>query len=146
MKYIKKMMLLLTAFTMTTSLALAQEINPPEEAYKAPRKEYSPFVEDHFPTRILWGDTHLHTSWSVDAGFMGATLGPEGAYRASMGQEVIAKSGFEFKLIKPLDFVVVADHAESFGLLDFIERSDPLVLNIPLGQDRAYTSPIWYTP
>ena len=102
--------------------ALAQDINPGEEAYEAPKDEYSPFVGDHFPTRVLWGDTHLHTSWSVDAGFLGATLGPAGAYRASMGLEVIAKSGFKFKLIRPLDFVVVSDHAESFGLLDFIER------------------------
>ncbi len=114
--------------------ALAQDVNPPEDAYEAPKKEYSPFVDDHFPTRVLWGDTHLHTSWSVDAGFLGATLGPEGAYRASMGQAVTAKSGFEFKLIRPLDFVVVADHAESFGLLDFIARSDPLILQDPLGK------------
>ena len=123
----------LAALTLS-GVALAQDVNPPEHAYEAPNKEYSPFVNDHFPTRVLWGDTHLHTSWSVDAGFLGGTLGPAGAYRASMGQEVTAKSGFKFKLIKPLDFVVVSDHAESFGLLDFIERSDPLVLKIPLGK------------
>ncbi len=114
--------------------ALAGEVNPPKEAYDAPKKEYSPFAGDHFPTRVLWGDTHLHTSWSVDAGFLGGTLGPEGAYRASMGQEVTTKSGFKFKLVKPLDFVVIADHAESFGLLDFIVRSDPLVLKDSLGK------------
>jgi hypothetical protein len=130
----KKLLVATLTAAMMSSSAFAQEINPPEEAYEAPKKEYSPFIDDHFPTRVLWGDTHLHTSWSVDAGFLGATLGPEGAYRASMGQAVTAKSGFEFKLIRPLDFVVVADHAESFGLLDFIARSDPLILQDPLGK------------
>ncbi len=131
-----KSLLAVVVITLLTlpGVALAQDVNPPKEAYDAPKKEYSPFVGDHFPTRVLWGDTHLHTSWSVDAGFMGATLGPEDAYRASMGQAVTSSSGFKFKLVKPLDFVVVADHAESFGLLDFIERSDPLVLKEPLGK------------
>ena len=134
MKLVNKLTFILAAVTVSTHLATAQDINPPEEAYEAPKAEYSPFFNDHFPTRVLWGDTHLHTSWSVDAGFLGATLGPEGAYQASMGREVTAKSGFKFKLIKPLDFVVISDHAESFGLLDFIERSDPLVLKNPLGK------------
>ena len=135
MKHISsKVCLILITFVISTSVALASEINPPEEAYEAPKHEYSPFVDDYFPTRVLWGDTHLHTSWSVDAGFLGATLGPEGAYLASMGRAVMAKSGFQFKLIRPLDFVVVADHAESFGLLDFIARSDPLILGDPLGK------------
>lgn len=86
MKHIRsKVCLTLITFVISTSVALASEINPPEEAYEAPKNEYSPFVDDYFPTRVLWGDTHLHTSWSVDAGFLGATLGPEGAYLASMG-------------------------------------------------------------
>ena len=115
-------------------VAFAQDINPGEEAYEAPKKEYSPFVGDHFPTRVLWGDTHLHTSWSVDAGFLGGVLGPEDGYRASRGEEVTAKSGFRFKLLRPLDFVVVSDHAESYGLPGLIERSDPLVLKDPVGK------------
>ena len=102
---------------MLPAYLVAQDINPPEDAYEAPKEEYSPFVDDHFPTRVLWGDTHLHTSWSVDAGFLGATLGPEEAYQASMGLAVTAKSGFRFKLARPLDFVVISDHAESYGLL-----------------------------
>ncbi len=132
-EWLKAVGIFITALTLP-GLAVAQEVNPPKEAYDAPKKEYSPFVGDHFPTRVLWGDTHLHTSWSVDAGFVGGTLGPEEAYRASMGQAVTAKSGYQFKLVKPLDFVVVSDHAESFGLPDLIKRSDPLVLNDPLGK------------
>ena len=40
-------------------VALAQEVNPPAEAYEARRNEYSPFADDHFPTHVLWGDTHF---------------------------------------------------------------------------------------
>ena len=122
------------ALLVASPAALGQDVNPDRDAVKPPKKEYSPFVGDHFPTRVLWGDTHVHTSWSVDGGFLGGTLGPEGAYQASMGRVVTSSSGFLFKLVKPLDFVVVADHAESFGLPDLIERSDPLVLKDPLGK------------
>jgi hypothetical protein len=134
MNLFRKTTLILTTFAITVTPALAQDINPPEEAFEPPPSQYSPFPDDHFPTRVLWGDTHLHTSWSVDAGFMGATLGPDAAYRASMGQEVISNGGLRFKMVRPLDYVVVADHAESFGLPDFIDRSDPLVLKDPLGK------------
>jgi hypothetical protein len=58
-----------------SAAALAQDVNSPEELFVPPQKEYSPFVGDHFPTRPLFGDTHLHTSWSADAGMVGGTLG-----------------------------------------------------------------------
>ncbi len=33
-----------------------------------PDKSYSPYAGGKFPNRVLWGDTHLHTSASMDAG------------------------------------------------------------------------------
>jgi hypothetical protein len=74
-----------------SAAALAQDINPPEESFVPPKKEYSPFVDDHFPTRPLFGDTHLHTSWSADAGMLGGILGPDEAYRVSRGDTVTSK-------------------------------------------------------
>ena len=53
--------------------ASASEFRPSEEDVKPPKKEYSPYVEDHFPNNVYFGDTHLHTSWSADAGMAGAT-------------------------------------------------------------------------
>ncbi|WP_170326746.1 DUF3604 domain-containing protein [Ruegeria arenilitoris] len=108
--------------------ALAQDLLIERSTYTSPRKEYSPYVDDFFPNQVFFGDTHLHSSWSADSGLGGATLGPDIAYRASRGERVTSHSGWKVKLIRPLDFVVVADHAENLGLSDFIQRSDPLVL------------------
>jgi len=108
--------------------ALAQDLLPPRDLVTAPRAEYSPYVDDHFPNRVYFGDTHLHSSWSTDAGMAGATLGPDVAYRVSRGEEVTSHLGWRVKLIRPLDFLVLADHAENLGLADFIRRSDPLIL------------------
>ncbi|MGI9434150.1 MAG: DUF3604 domain-containing protein, partial [Geminicoccaceae bacterium] len=113
---------------MAASTAIAQDVMPPEDLYSPPKAEYSPFVNDHFPTRPLFGDTHLHTAWSGDAGLIGAKLGPDEAYRLSRGEAVTSMEGLQVKLHRPLDWVVVADHAENLGIADFITRSDPICL------------------
>ncbi|MCZ6666513.1 MAG: DUF3604 domain-containing protein [Gammaproteobacteria bacterium] len=118
---------LFTALTIAGT-AVAQDINPPEDQVEPPKKEYSPFIDDHFPTRPLFGDTHIHTSWSADAGLTGATLGPDTAYRVSRGETVTSHEGWKVKLHRPLDWVVVADHAENLGIADFIRRSDAICL------------------
>jgi hypothetical protein len=43
-------------------------------------KSYSPYAGRGFPSRIYWGDTHLHTSMSFDAGAFGNRLGIDEAY------------------------------------------------------------------
>ena len=110
------------------SQAWAQDLVPAKENYKAPKAEYSPYADDNFPNRVLFGDTHLHSSLSTDAGMAGATLGPDVAYRVSRGEEVTSHLGWKVKLVRPLDFIVLADHAENLGLADFIRRSDPIIL------------------
>ncbi|MCH8955276.1 DUF3604 domain-containing protein, partial [candidate division KSB1 bacterium] len=117
--------LIFTIVTFLASSAFAQDLHVAKEDVKPPKKEYSPYVEDHYPQNVYFGDTHLHTSWSTDAGMGGATVGPDEAYRVSRGETITAFSGWKVKLIRPLDFVVVSDHSENLGLADFIRRSDP---------------------
>lgn len=71
--------------------------------------------ESEFPERPLWGDTHVHTANSVDAFGFGVRLGPEDALRFARGEEVTSTTGLKAKLSRPLDFLVVTDHAEGMG-------------------------------
>jgi hypothetical protein len=124
----RKVFIVVLVAIVAAGSALAQDLLPAQDDYQAPKREYSPYADDHFPNRVFFGDTHLHTSWSTDAGMAGATLGPDVAYRISRGETVTSHLGWRVKLIRPLDFLVVADHAENLGLADFIERSDPIIL------------------
>src|SRR6185295_4661463 len=76
---------------------------------------YSPYVGRNYPTRPFFGDTHLHTSFSFDAGAFGARLTPRDAYLFAKGNEVTASSGQPAKLSRPLDFLVVTDHSDNMG-------------------------------
>ena len=72
------------------------------------KEAYSPFVGDDYPNRVFWGDTHLHTSYSTDAGMIGNVLGPDEAYRFAKGEIVTASNGLRARLLRPLDWLVVA--------------------------------------
>ncbi len=98
------------------------------------KPSYSPYVGRNFPTRPLFGDTHLHTSISVDAGAFGCRLGPKDAYRLARGEEITASSGQQVKLSRPLDFLVVADHSDLMGLFPMIFRGDPTVVATEKGR------------
>jgi hypothetical protein len=98
------------------------------------QKEYSPYLHKAQPHRVFWGDTHLHTSYSTDAGMVGNRLPPDAALRFAKGEKVISSTGVPARLIRPLDFLVVADHAENLGLAPLIEDSDPQLLRDPMGK------------
>ena len=90
--------------SVVTGAAVAQ-IHPSKESLSNlyPGKAYSPYAQRSFPSRPLWGDTHLHTGLSVDAGLFGARLGLEDAYRFARGEEVVSSTGQPAKLARPLD-------------------------------------------
>ena len=71
--------------------------------------------ENSFPAHVYWGDTHLHTSNSLDAGRYTILVGPEEAYRFARGEQVRSDEGADVKLTRPLDFLVVSDHSENIG-------------------------------
>src|SRR5438874_3023685 len=92
---------------------------------------YSPYAGRKFPTRPFFGDTHLHTALSLDARAFGNTLGPEEAYRFARGEEVVSATGQPAKLSRPLDFLVVADHAEALGTMVEVAKGSPAVMSDP---------------
>jgi len=119
------------------NLAFSQDPLPPEESllHVFPgQKHYSPYAGRHFPTQLLWGDTHLHTGMSMDAGAFGARLGPEDAYRFARGEEVTSSTGQKVKLSRPLDFLVVADHSDNMGFFPRLFAGEPSMLADPTGK------------
>jgi hypothetical protein len=111
----------------------AQEftIDKPEQV----EVEYSPFVNQRFPQRVFWGDTHLHTTYSPDAGMVGNfNLGPADAYRFARGEQVEANNGMQVRLVRPLNFLVVSDHAEYQGLMPVLRGGDPELLENEVGK------------
>jgi hypothetical protein len=95
---------------------------------------YSPYAGRTFPTRPFFGDTHLHTAASFDAGAFGARLGPRDAYRFARGEEIMASSGQPAKLSRPLDFLVVADHSDNMGFFPDFFAGKPELLADPTGR------------
>ena len=61
-------------------------------------KVYSPYAHRNFPERPLWGDSHLHTALSFDAGLFGNRLYPREAYRLARGEEVVSSTGQAIRL------------------------------------------------
>ncbi len=78
--------------------------------------------------QLFWGDLHLHTSNSLDANlFNNFSLGPDVAYRFAKGESIRMPNGRRAKLDRPLDFLMVSDHAEYLGVFSMIRRQDPRV-------------------
>ena len=96
-----------------------------------PKAGYSPYAGRTYPTRPFFGDTHLHTSQSFDAIAFGCFVGPEEAYRFARGEEVSSSTGQRARLSRPLDFLVVADHAENMGSMGEIKAGNPTLMNDP---------------
>jgi hypothetical protein len=103
------------------------------EKYKG--KSYSPYAQRDFPNELLWGDSHLHTGLSFDAGTAGAILLPEDAYRFAKGEEVMSSFGIPVKLSRPLDWLAVTDHTDNMGFIVDLIAGKPDILATPQGKD-----------
>jgi len=97
-------------------------------------KPYSPYAQRKFPTMPLWGDTHLHTAISFDAGTFGARLLPPDAYRFAKGEEVVSSTGQPVRLSRPLDFLVVADHSDNMGFFPKLQQGAAYVMASETGR------------
>ena len=116
--------IMLAGFVFATNQLLAQDVGTlsPGEDMK-----YSPYLQHDYPDQVLFGDTHLHTAYSADAGLVGATTTPDDAYRFAKGQTVTSSNGIKARLQRPLDFLVVADHAENLGLYIALDEKSAIL-------------------
>jgi hypothetical protein len=103
----------------------------------AQSRGYSPYAERHFPVRAYWGETHLHTAISPDAGLVGDRLGPEDAFRLARGEQIKSSTGQLVRLERPYDWMVITDHAEYMGLPQAFKEHDPDILKTESGRKWA---------
>lgn len=94
-------------------------------------------AEGNRPTRAYFGDTHVHTGWSADAGLDGAILTPEDAFRFARGDAVKSNTGQTAKLAKPLDWMVITDHSDGMGTISEITGRNPEMMADPVIRDLA---------
>ncbi|MGI9511938.1 MAG: DUF3604 domain-containing protein, partial [Anderseniella sp.] len=90
-------------------------------------KTYSPYAKRPFPERPLWGDNHLHTSLSFDAGAFGNRVGLRDTYRLARGEEITASSGQAVRLSRPLDWLAITDHSDGMGFTNDVLAALPTV-------------------
>ena len=97
-------------------------------AATAAEEIYAPPLRDAYPDTVYWGDTHVHTYLSGDAFGLGTRATPEEAYRFAKGEEVVSTGGKPARLRRPLDFLMIADHAEQIGILPRLVGGDERML------------------
>jgi hypothetical protein len=98
-----------------------------ETARLGPRS-FSPYANRAFPTRPLWGDQHVHSGWSFDAGFINA-LSPEDALRFARGEQVVSTWGVPVQLSRPLDWLAMTDHSDLLGVPPALRQGDPALVD-----------------
>ncbi len=135
--HLARLMLGSMALLLISAASQAGDPVPPSESLEGvfpAQKTYSPYAGRNFPTEVMWGDTHLHTDLSMDAGAFGGRLGPEEAYQFAKGQEVVSSTGLPVRLSRPLDFLVVADHSDNMGFFPLLLSGNPKFLADPTGR------------
>ena len=127
-----------STLVMTTPVLAYQDVGSPdlkviEGVY--PGKTFSPYAQRNFPSRVYWGETHLHTGLSLDAGLFGNILTPDDAYRFARGEEIKSSTGLPAKLGRPLDWLAVTDHTDMMGIAGDIQKGAPNILAVPKGRE-----------
>ena len=97
-------------------------------------RQYSPYPEQNYPNWVFFGDTHCHTTYSADAGMVGNRLGLDETYRFAKGETVTSSTGLPTRLARPLDFLVISDHAENLGLAPLLAAKDETLMATDFGQ------------
>ena len=118
---------LLGIFVLCSNLALnSHTLGAPPPTPEPVR--YSPYADRDYPVRVFFGDTHHHTANSGDAFMNGNRLSPEEAYRLARGEQVVSSTGVAVQLARPLDFLVISDHAEGLGVMYEVYNGNPVMM------------------
>jgi hypothetical protein len=104
-------------------------------ALPATGESYSPYANLNFPTKVLFGDVHVHTGLSGDAGGSGTRLMPSDAYRFARGEQVTSNTGQPVRISQPYDFLAVADHTDGMGVILDILAGKPNIMADPYGRE-----------
>ena len=134
---------IVSVLALTVSTATAEEIGGTvgemtmgaDDVRLFKRDTFSPYANRRFPTQVFWGDTHLHTSLSLDARAFGVTLDPAEAYRFARGDEVTTSHGLKVKLSRPLDWLVITDHSDGMGAMNEIVAGNATLMRDPKLRD-----------
>ena len=113
---------LVLAIAVLLSLSACGDKPPPVDASEAETppevttkdKVAESVIETNPLRNAYFGETHLHTAYSLDAYIGGARITPDDAYRFAKGEEMII-NGRKHRISEPLDFAAVTDHAEYLG-------------------------------
>lgn len=124
-----KTFILSASITFLATIAAAQDSFVSDNAEGVlPGPAYSPYANRGFPTDVYFGDTHVHTALSGDAGGAGTRLMPRDAYRFARGEQVTSNTGQPVQLSRPLDFYMITDHSDAMGAIADVIKGAPHVL------------------
>src|SRR5574338_1244345 len=111
---------------------------PPPAPAPAPAADMQPNPERN----AYFGETHIHTSWSVDAWVIGNRLtGPDDAYKYAQGQTIKHPLGYDIKIDTPMDFMGVTDHSEYVGITKEANTPGSFVSKLPEAQPLVMKDP-----
>ena len=90
----------------------------------------------------FFGETHLHTSWSMDAWLFGnRATGPADAYKYAKGETIKHPLGYDITITTPLDFMGVTDHSEYVGVTKQANTPGSYTSKLPEVQGLIITDP-----
>ncbi|MCT4623580.1 MAG: DUF3604 domain-containing protein, partial [Schleiferiaceae bacterium] len=130
----KKILLSFLAASLIVSCGNQENSDQTEEATPEVKTSSSESASSGYATKVYFGDTHLHTELSMDAGAFGNRIGLDEAYKFAKGEEVTASSGLTAKLSRPLDFLVVADHSDGMGLFQALFNKEDWIMEYDQGK------------
>ena len=115
--------------------------NSQAQAEKSPGTPMADTSSQDFPRQAWWGDSHVHTGWSADAGMDGAITSPEDGYRFALGQTLKSNTGMDAKLKRPFDWFLISDHSDGMGFInELIAGNEELIRDETLARWSAALS------